>query len=599
MQSQGTEPTLKSSPTIYIRRGTDKHDEVGESVGRTPERELRIRFGSREEAFSPRDLRQQGVVSAQMGGVRHRFGIDPDDISSRWRDDPVSVVCELVAGAPGALNVSLIRSEAESCGLLGSGDVATWDDLFTKLSADGRVVVTTIGDSDYLTARKPESSPKEDRVHSADQDHDSVELYLAGMTEALGRAAEALEGLESTEAAEVVMRAFRACVSSDESLTPAAISRLNKLSSASGNLATGLFAAMARLAAETIVTSTRTDRRDLAEAFLTLLGSWLDDDATKEHIEASAEDLLALLRLPAPSKAWKPKGPRVTTISALAATGRFDDQLTDPQIWKGVQWETLMRLLEFERTGELLVSPTLRESVLRPAIANRMATKEPAVRRLADLTTAPTPLQELVTVDQVSKLLLVMSRQSRQVDDALRKRELQAVADSEPRIRADVTAEVEADSAATRADLEAQTEHVASLDGELHDVREQLEATTRRLRAEADRPRREAALAGERMAAQARYAQIAVFRALADLLAALAPPAEQDASIRTLRSTHEQRAVAMGLVAFATPGEVVDFDPTRHESVDEPTATVRVRHCGYQLTGDPPTVVTKAVVEAP
>ena len=259
----------------------------------------------------------------------------------------------------------------------------------------------------------------------------------------------------------------------------------------------------------------------------------------------------------------------------------------------------MVKLLELGRIGELLASPKLHESVLRPAVADRLTANDPAAHRLADLTTAPAPLQELVSADQVSTLLLVMSRQSPQIYDALRMREGAAVAGSEAQVRADVTAELGADLTVAQADLQTQTERVASLEAELRHVGEQLETTTRQLREEADRPRREAALAGERMAAQARQAQIDVFRALADLLVALAPAAETDASVSTLRSTHERRAAAIGLVAFAAPGEVVDFDPTRHESVDEPTATVRVRYCGYQLLGDPPTVVTKAVVEAP
>lgn len=603
MQSQGTSPNPKPSPMIYVRRGTDGRDRVGEILGRTPDRELRVRFGSREEVGSPRDLRQRGIESVQQGGLRHRFADDPDGFSARWRNDAISAVCELVADAPGALRVSSMRADAESCELIDARDGTTWDELLAKLATDDRIVVTTIGESEHFAPRtttEPGARPSGEHARSDDGDRDPVEAYLAGgSTEALGRATEVLKGLEPGAATEVVMRAFRVCLSSDESFTPVAISRLKRLAAASGGLAQALFTPVAHLAAESLVSSRRTDRRDLADAVLTVLGSWLDEDAAKARVEATAEDLLALLRLPAPSKAWTPRGGRVATISALAGTGGFDEKLTDPQIWRGVRWESLVKMLELGPTGELLASPKLRESVLRPAVADRMATKDPAARRLADLTTAPAPLQELVTADQVSTLLLVMSRQSAQVDDALRMREGAAVANSEPRIRADLMAELGVDLAAARAELQAQTERVASLEAELRRVSEELETTTRQLREEADRPRREAALAGERMAAQARQAQIDVFRALADLLVALAPAAETDASVSTLRSTHERRATAIGLVAFATPGEIVDFDPTRHESVDEPTTTVRIRHCGYQLSGDPPTIVAKAVVEAP
>ena len=326
---------------IYLRRGSDGRDQVGEFLGRTPDRELRVAFGFREVVGSPRDLRGMGIDSVQEGGVRHRFAGDPDGLTTRWRDDPVGAICEMVIAAPGALRVGSIRSEAEACGLISSGDGAAWDELVAKLGADDRVTVTTIGESEHLAPRttpKPSARPGGEHTQS-DDDRDPIGAYLVGgTTDALGRATEALKELEPVSAAEVVMRAFRFCLSSDETFTPAAVSRLKKLAPASSGLATELFTPVARLASTVLRPSTRTDRRDLADAFLTVLGSWLDDDATKERVEATAEDLLALLHLPAPSKAWAPKGPRVTTIAALADADRFSEELTDPQIWRGVRW---------------------------------------------------------------------------------------------------------------------------------------------------------------------------------------------------------------------------------------------------------------------
>lgn len=604
-------PTVKPSPIIYVRPATAGQETVGRLLERTQEREFLIEFGSERIIARQQDLKHHAIETVQEGGVRQRFLADPDNFAAQWRQEPLTTLCDLVEAAPGALRLRSIRLEAEASGLLERGDDRAWDRLVAGLREQPRISTVDLGGAEHVTTSSTadvnddasgstqpgsgttDGSEAENRTRNA-----TLEYLVRGQPQALELASKRLAELQPETATEEVLGSLQTCLSGDETLSPRLFARLKKLAAASAELQASLLQPVLTSGLEVIRGSARTDRRELADALVSAIWAWSELDLSQLQNESTCDEIIELLQIPPSSKAWAPTGPRVATLSALAERPEVASRLNDQSVWRGVPWTALVKLLKVPPIAQLLAQEPLRDKVLRAAATARASSKDPAARRFADLVTAPEPLQQLITRDQISKLLLVMERQSVQLNEALQEREDLAVARSRPGIRSAAIAETASELSSTRGELESQTAQVASLQLKLQELESQLATTTHQLREELDRPRREATLAGERVAAQARQAQIDVFRALGDLLSALAPKADTDASVKTLWATYERRAEEIGLVGFGAPGEEIPFDPTRHESVDAPSTTVRVRFGGYELSGLPPTIVTKAVVEA-
>lgn len=610
MSSQSVPPAIKPSPVVYVRPAIAGQESVGRVLRRTPDKELIIEFGSEQITARQQDLKHHAIETVQEGGIRQRFLANRDAFATEWRREPLATLCDVVESAPGALRLGAIRREAEASGLLDQGDDKAWDRLVARLKESSGITVfdhsgaehvATNSDgtpSDLTAEPTPTGSATSDGSEASRPATEAVLEYLVrGQPQALELASTHLAELQPDSASEEVLHSFQSCLSEDETFTPRAFGRLKKLAAASEELPTRLLRPVLTSGLDAIRDSARTDRRELADALVSVIGAWSEFDVSKLQDESTSDELIELLRIPPTPKAWSPTGPRIAIISALAENPEVVGRLSDKSIWRGVPWNALVKVLKVAPIARLLAHHPLRDEVLRAAVTSRSSSKDPAARRFADLITAPEPLRELVTADQISKLLMVMERQSPQLAEVLEDRGALAVARSEPGIRSDAIAQTEAELAATRSELELQGGLSTSLRANVHELENQLATITQQLHEELDRPRREATLSGERVAAQARQAQIDLFRALGDLLSALAPNATADASVRTLLATYERRAEQIGLVGFGARGDEVPFDPTRHESVDDPSLTVRVRFRGYELPGDPPTIVTKAIVE--
>lgn len=607
MSSQTDPSDIKASPVIYVRPAAAGQASVGRLIQRTPDRELLIDFGSEPIVARQQDLRHHGIETVQEGGVRQQFLADPDGFASAWHGNMMTTVMNLLEAAPGALRLGSIRLEAQASGLLDRQDEAGWDRLVGELRKHPGITVLELSGAEHVAITETASDGRDAAPTAAgraderngNSPPDVLEYLRRGQPQTLEAASKQLVEQTPASATEEVLRSLQECLSDDEMLSPRLFARLKKLVAASKEWPPFLLEPVLTSSLNSIDTHARTDRRELAEALVSVIGPWTELDASSLEEERIQNQLIDLLRIAPTPKAWTPTGPRVSIISALAQRSEMTGPLSDPSIWRRVSWNALVKMLTVAPVAQLLARAPLRDEVLRAAVITRTSSKDRAALRFADLVTAPEPLQEFITADQISKLLLVMERQSPQLAEALMSRERLAVSRAEPEILASTTARSEAELAKLKSELESHSELIVSLRTTIQELESQLTTTTQQLREEIDRPRRETALAGERVEAQARQAQIDAYRALGDLLSSLEPKAQADASVKTLLATHRRRAEDIGLIGFGTPGDQGPFDPARHESVDAPSATVRVRTGGYEIAGSPPTVVTKAVVEAP
>jgi hypothetical protein len=620
MNSQSDPPLRKIAPTVYIDLSIKGISPVGRVVERTADKELVIDFGSRRTTARPSELKFFEIAAVQEGGVRQQYLANRGTFTSDWQEDHLGVLTRLIQNAPGALRLSAIQRDALECGLVLNDK--EWSGILKTLRQVPKVTIFTQQGEEFISsapAIQPGNSidvplqgepnrPEETAENAADLD--AVGRYLKlGQPEVLIRAGKRLAGLDSELASAEILNFYEACLTDGETFTPHTFVRLKDLVAGDEDLAAKLLLPVLNSGLNAITGSARTDRRELAQSLLALIAAWSQYETSKPLLIPAGQSLIQLLCISPPSKAWASKG-RVTIILALAADPQFSDALRDTSIWSGITWSSLVNLLRDKSVAGLLVAglldaEPLREEVLRPAVTARSTAKDSPARRLADLATAPEPLQTLVTDDQMSKILLAVSRKSPQVGAAIRAREDLAVSKAAPEIRAAAITQNEARMRATlqeaktlKEQLEAQAADLLKLQDKLGTTEEKLDSAEHSVRELRDQPRKEAEVAGKQAKAIAQQSQMEIFAVLGELLSDIAPLSAGSEAVRTIQVLYERRSAAIGLESLGVPGDIVEFDPNQHEAVDKSSGKVRIRYSGYRVAGESTHVVKKAIVEA-
>lgn len=620
MNSQSDPPARKIAPTVYIDLSIEGISPVGRVVERTADKELVIDFGSKRTTARPSDLKFFEIAAVQEGGVRQQYLANRGTFTSDWQEDHLGVLTRLIENAPGALRLSAIQREALECGLVLSDK--EWSGILKRLQQVPKVTLFTQKGEEFVgsaPAIQPsnsidgplqgEPSRLEETTENA-ADLDAVGRYLKlGQPEVLIRAGKRLAGLDSKSASAEILNFYEACLTDGESLTTDTFTRLKELVAGDEDLAAELLPQVLHSGINAITGDARTDRRELAQSLLALIAAWSQYETSKPLLIPAGQSLIQLLCISPPSKAWASKG-RVTIILALATDPQFSGALRDTSIWSGITWSSLVNLLRDTsvaglQVAGLLDAEPLREEVLRPAVIARSTAKDSPARRLVDLATAPEPLQTLVTEDQMSRLLLALSRKSPQVGAAIRAREDLAVSKAEPEIRAAAITQNEVRMRATlqesktlKEQLEAQAADLRKLQDKLGATEEKLNTVEHALSELRDQPRRDAEVAGKQAKAIAQQAQMEIFTVLGELLSDIAPLSASSEAVRTVQVLYERRSSAIGLESLGVPGDIVDFDPNQHEAVDKSSGRVRIRYSGYKVAGVNTHVVKKAIVEA-
>lgn len=326
------------------------------------------------------------------------------------------------------------------------------------------------------------------------------------------------------------------------------------------------------------------------------IGAFDLPDTVRERAELVA-DALALCVTSLGSEGWQKIAPadrtsvalRATTASVVGARGRLlravhrvdPATVTNPTWWKGVTIDDL--LAEQSPLGPVLADPSVIARIVRPLY--RAALDDASSRRrLMELLGAPLAVAKSADDDDVDHAFARVATGS----DGLLMRWLGRLRDDDGRRRLESgVARLSGQLEAAQADAERANAHSRQMEARLHELESRL---------------REAGAASDKLRdSQARQIQIDVMRAYAVLAGLVSRSIREQRADRVLGRV-EALAARQGLVTLGSVGEVVAYEPPRHDLVGPPLEageSVVVRHSGYTWAGpDGEIVLVRAEVES-